>query len=207
MVQDLLQVLPVVVSVVDSYRDALGAEAASATDSVQVVFSVSHSSVAHTLCRHIEVDDDLDLGDIDTSRKQVGSDNDTDLASAELGDHLITLLNAHITEDNSGLEVVLAHHLMETVRVRLRVHEDDSLGHLARVEHLLQEVWLLSWRATVLILLDVVQLKKLLFKVDLLGGVRQRRDRCLDLLGVGGGEEDVLDLLRESDDVAGVDLL
>jgi len=69
-IQDLLQILSIFVSVVNRDGDAFGAESARTADSVKIVFSVAYSLVARAgiLCRHIEVDHDLNLWDVNASR-------------------------------------------------------------------------------------------------------------------------------------------
>jgi len=208
-VQDLVQISLVLLPVVNRNRDSLGAESARATDSVQVVLRVSDSLVASAcaLGRHIEVDHDLNLRDIDTSGKHIGSDDDADFAGAELGDHLVTLLNAHVSENDSRLEVVLDHHVVESVSVGLGVNEDDGLGHLARVEDLLNEFGLLTLLAAELELPNMAQLQLLFAKVNLLGFWRELRNCSLHILCIRRREENVLNLLRQGLKGALVDFL
>ena len=125
---------------------------------MQVILSISDSliALARPLRWHIKINDNLDLRDIDTTSEQICSDNHTDLIFAELSDHFITLLRAHISKDDSRLEILSSHHSVKTVGVCLGVDEDDCLGHLAHVEDLLEEVRLLTLSTSILKLLDMV---------------------------------------------------
>ena len=138
---------------------------------MQVILSISDSFVAlaGSLRWNIEINDNLDLRDVDTTSEQICCDNHTDLIFAELSDHFITLLRAHVSKDDSRLEILSSHHGMKTVGVCLGVDEDDSLGHLTNVEDLFEEVGLLTLCTSILKLLDMVQLELLWLEVDLLG--------------------------------------
>ena len=206
MIKDLLQVATIFLAIVERDGDTLGAKAARSTDSVQVVLSITSSWLSATaLSRHIEVDHDLDLRDIDTARQQVCSDDDRYLTRAELGYHFVTLIRAHITKNDCGLEAFLTQHLVETIGVAPRIDENDCLRHLTDIEDALEEIWLLSLFASKLILRNVIKLKLLFAKVDLLGLSRELCDGSLDFVGIGGREEDVLDLLWQLRYEIGVD--
>ena len=171
MIKDLLQVIAIFLSIIESNGDTFGAEATRTANSVQVIFCITDFLVATTcpLCRHIEVDDDLNLRNINTTRKHVGSNDHTDLATSELTDHLVTLFRAHVTENDGGFEVLSAHHAVEALSVRLSVHENHSLCHFANIEDGLEEVRFLTWFALVLKLLDVIEMELLFLQVNLLG--------------------------------------
>jgi len=68
-VQNLLEIVLVLVAVIERDGDSLGAKSARSTDSVEVVFGVAHALPlrAHCLRWHVEVNNDLDLGHVDTS--------------------------------------------------------------------------------------------------------------------------------------------
>ena len=125
---------------------------------MQVILSISDSliTLASSLRWHIEINDNLDLRDIDTTGEQICCDNHTDLILAELSDHFITLLRTHISKDDSRLEILSSHHGVKTVSIGLGVDEDDCLGHLAHVEDLFEEVRLLTLSTSILKLLDMV---------------------------------------------------
>ena len=164
---------------------------------MQVILSISDSLVAlaSPLRWHIEIYDNLDLGDIDTARKQIRCDNHTDLILSELCDHFITLLWAHVSENDCRLEILSSHHGVKSVCISLGVDEDDCLGHLANIEDLLEEVRLFALSTSILILLDMVEGELLRFEVDLLGHRSELPNSCLHIFGVSCREKDVLHLL------------
>ena len=125
---------------------------------MQVILSISSSLIALSspLRWNIEIYDNLDLRDIDTTGEKICCDNHADLILSELSDHFVTLLRAHISKDDSRLEILSPHHLVKTISVGLSVDEDDCLGHLAYIEDLLEEVRLLALGTSVLKLLDMV---------------------------------------------------
>ena len=125
---------------------------------MQVILCISDSliALASPLRWHIEINDNLDLRDIDTTGEQICCDNHTDLIFTELSDHFITLLRTHISKDDSRLEIFSSHHGVKTVSVGLGVDEDDCLSHLAYIEDLLEEVRLLALLTSILKLLDMV---------------------------------------------------
>ena len=164
---------------------------------MQVILGVSDSFVALScpLRGHIEINDNLDLRDIDTTGEKICCDNHTDLIFAELSDHFITLLRTHISKDDSRLEILSPHHVVKTVSVSLGVDKDDCLGHLAYVEDLLEEVRLLTLLTSVLELLDMVELELLWLEINLLGHRSELANSRLHILSVSSREEDVLHLL------------
>ena len=197
MIEDLLKVPTVFVAVIQRNRDSLSSEASRTTYPVQVILGISNSLVAlaSPLRWHIEIYDNLDLGDIDTSGKQICCDNHTDLVLAELSDHLVTLLRAHVTENDSRLEILSAHHGVQAVCVGLGVDEDDSLGHLTYVEDLFEEFGLLSLRTSILKLLDVIEGELLRLEVNLLCYRSKLSNSGLHIFSVCCREKDVLHLL------------
>ena len=164
---------------------------------MQVILSISDSliTLASPLRWHIEINDNLDLRDIDTTGEQICCDNHTDLIFAELSDHFITLLRTHISEDDSRLEILSSHHGVKTVCVGLGVDEDDCLSHLAYVEDLLEEVRLLTLLTSILKLLDMIQGELLGLEVDLLGHRSELANSCFHILSVSRREENVLHFL------------
>ena len=194
MIKDLLQVIAIFLSIVQRNCDTFGTEATRTANSVQVIFCISDFLVASTcpLDWHVEIDNDLDFRDVNTTSKHVSSDDNADLASPELTNHFVTLLRAHVAENDGRFEVLSAHHAVEALSIRLSVHKDHSLSHLTNIEDGLEEVRLLTLLALELILLDVIEMELFLLQVDLLGLRREHRDLSLDIVTVGGREENVL---------------
>lgn len=164
------------VFIVNGEGEAIGAEAASAPDSVEEILVVSLKLPFLVLLRrHIVVDHELGLWDVDTTRDYVCRDQDVDLARAELLHDLVALVIPHLAEENVALMTVLLQAAVDILGVVLRVHENEGLRSLASREDLLEEVKLLAWSAAVLELLDVAQLQLLRLDFDL--------DSLLDVLG------------------------
>ena len=176
---------------------------------MQVVLSIAYSllTTAGPLLWYVKVDDDLRLRHVDTASKHVCGDDDAHLSRPELGDHLVTLLHTHITEDDSRFKTFFAHHLMKPICVGLRIHEDHSLCHLANVEDLLEKLWLLALLTAILELLDVIQRELLFLQTDLLGGGREVSNLLLHFILVSGREENVLHFLLQLLDVVLVKLV
>ena len=101
-VEDLLQVLPVLVTIVNGQSQAKGAKATRPANSVQIVLSVANllPSLTCHLSWAIKVDNDLNLGHVDASSKHVGGNDDANFTRAELSDHLVTLIRHHVAKDD-----------------------------------------------------------------------------------------------------------
>lgn len=99
----------------------------------------------------------MDLWDVNTTSQKVRSDDNADLTRSEFLNHLVTLLRRHVTENDTTLEALAAHHLVQAVSVALCVDEDHCLCHLANVKDLLDEVRLLARFTSELKLLDMIE--------------------------------------------------
>jgi len=207
MIENLFQVALVFITIIQGDCDTLRTKSSCSTDSVEIVLRVADSLSVWSLglSRDIKVDNELDLRDIDTSCEQISCDDDADLSSAELGNHFVTLLNAHVSEDDARLVALSTHHGVEAVCVVLCVHKNNSLGHFANVENLLDEIRLLALLSPVLELFNVTQVELLLIQTDLLGLLSEVTYLGFDLFSVCCREEDVLDFLRQLGDVLCMD--
>lgn len=171
------------VSIVNGEGDATGAEAASAPDSVEEILVVSLKLPFLVLLRrHIVVDHELGLWDVDTTRNYVCRDQDVDLAVAEPVHDLVALFILHLAEENVALMTVPLQDAVDMLGVVLRVHENEGLRCLASREDLLDEVKLLALSAAVLELLDVAQLQLLRLDFDLDSLLDVLRNALLHLL-------------------------
>ena len=160
LVEDLLEVLAVLITVVNRNCDSSSAKSTRSTNPVQIVLRVTDplvTSLADPLRGHVEVDHNLNLWHINTSREHVCRDDNTDFSRPELFNHLISLLVAHLTKDDCRFEVLAAHHFVQAVRVILRIDENDRLSHFTDVEDFFDEFGLFALLAAVLKLLDVVK--------------------------------------------------
>jgi len=173
---------------------------------VQIVLRVAlNACFAITHQRDIEIDYDLDFRNINTAGEHICSNNHCNLARAEHLDHFVSLLTLHAAEDDHYLKLRLSQLIKEHLGKTFAVDKNDGLGHRAHFKHALNELRFLALVASVAELLDVVQLKQLFANVDLLGFFDYFADGLLDLLRVGGTEENVLYLLRKFFDVFRVD--
>jgi len=109
--------------------EALGAKAASAAHSVQV-------RVARVW--HVVVDDDVDALNVDAAPPDVRRDEDAVLEVLEVLVHLDPLLLLHRRVDGDRGKVALLQQLVELHRARDRLHKDDHLVELERVEQLVE---------------------------------------------------------------------
>lgn len=65
---------------------------------------------------------------VNASREEIGRDEDTRAAGAELAHDVLALLRVHLAVDGGHGEVTLAHPLRQPLHLTLLVHEDDRLG-------------------------------------------------------------------------------
>ena len=92
---------------------------------------------------------------------------------------------AHITENDGRFQIFAAHHLVETVGVRLGIDENDCLCHLTDIKDGFDELWLFAFFTPVFELLDVIKRKLLFFQVDLMRLTRELRDSLFHIFSVG----------------------
>lgn len=143
--------------------------------------------------RHIKVDDNLDLRNVNTPSQHICSDDNVDLALAELGHYDLTLLVAHVSEHDSGLVVILTKGVLDKFTELLCIYKNDCLGQCASVEDFHNEFDLLFGFAAELVLLDVVQVE-LLFLLGDRGCVLAELVDGVDCLWwVGGTKQDPLE--------------
>lgn len=198
MIQDLLQVLAVIVAIIKRDGDTLGAKSTCTANPMQIVLGISFFLLTSaSLGRDIEVDNHLNFRHIYTASEQISSDNHRNFACSELGNHLVALIGAHISKDDGRLVTLFSQHLMQAVRIVPSIDENDSLSHFTHIEDGFEEFWFLSGLTTELILADIVQLELLLTQVDLLSFSRELSNSGLDIIGVCGREEDVLNFLGQ----------
>ena len=96
---NLVKVLLVLVTVIDANGDTLATEATSAANPVNVGLGVTLLlSVGQVHVRDVKVDDNLDLGHVNTPRKHISSDDHIDFTLAEFVHDEVALLLTHVTE-------------------------------------------------------------------------------------------------------------
>ena len=180
---------------------SLPTETTGTADSVDVVF---------LLLWQLEVDNEADLLNIDTTSKHVRRDQDTHGTRSELLHHDFSLLLVHLTVHAGDDEVLLSHAALELVDSALRVAVDDRLIDIQVGVQVQQNVHLpLLLLDSDVVLMDTLKGQVLLLHQDLgwvphevLGqaqNVGWKRGREQANLNVGGQElEDVLDLALEA---------
>lgn len=178
--------------------DTLTTETATTTDTVDVVLTVGGKVV---------VDDQRDLLDVDTTSQQIGGDEDTRGARAELLHDKVTLGLVHITVHGRDGEIAGSELVGEPVDLSAGVAEDDSLGDGDCLVQIGQgvELPLLLLDGNVE-LLDTLESKLILLHQDTDGVTHELGGDLEDVLGHSGGQQNNLGGLRQQlEDV--VDLL
>ncbi len=154
---NLVEVLFVLVSVVNSYCNTLAAKSPCSSDTVDVAFWIA---TTYFICEsqrgHIEVDNNLNFRNVNASSKHVGCDDHIDLAFTEFRHHLLAFFVAHITKHDGRLVVVFAQHILDYLAKFSTIYKDDSLCHCTSVKHIHDEVNFLFRGTSVLILLNMV---------------------------------------------------
>ena len=180
---------------------SLTTETASAADSMDIVLLVGGE---------LEVDDESDLLDVDTSGEQIGSDEDTDGAGSELLHDDLTLLLVHLTVHASDDEILFSHGGLELVDPLLGVTVDDGLLDVQVGVQVNEDVNLpLVLLDGDIVLVNTLKGEVFLLDEDLCGvahemlgqgkGLGRESSREEANLDVSGQElEDVLDLLLEA---------
>lgn len=178
--------------------DTLTTETATTTDTVDVVLAVGGEVV---------VDDQRDLLDVDATSQQVGGDEDTRGARAELLHDKVTLGLVHVTVHGRDSKVAGGELVGEPVDLSAGVAEDDSLGDGDGLVQVGQgvELPLLLLDGDVE-LLDTLKGELVLLDEDTNGVAHELGGDLENVLGHGGGQQNHLGGLREQlEDV--VDLL
>lgn len=96
----------------------LGAESSSSAYSMKVLV---------TLVCHIEVNDDVDFLNIDTSSEKIGGNHNSELGSLELVIDLDSLKLWHISIASNGWETFLADDFLQLLGIFLLTGENDDL--------------------------------------------------------------------------------
>lgn len=145
--------------------------------------------------RHIEVDDDVDLLDIDTSTEQIRADHDSVLALLEARVDLNALGLRHgLAADDAG-ELLAADDLVQLLGVVLRLGEHDDLVEFEVVEQLNKLLNLLVLVELHVVLLETVQVElSVAVDVHFEGVLHEHLADLLCLLRQGGREHHDLSL-------------
>jgi len=180
---------------------SLSAETTSTADSMDVVL---------LLLGQLEVDNESDLLDIDTTGEHISGDEDTDGSRSELLHHDFTLLLVHLSVHAGDDEVLAGHAAFELVDSALSVTVDDGLVDVQVGVEVQKNVHLpLLLLDSDVVLVDTLEGEVLLLDEDLCGvphemlgqsqNIGRQRGREQANLNVSGQElEDVLDLTLEA---------
>mmetsp|Transcript_18271 Transcript_18271/g.59604 ORF Transcript_18271/g.59604 Transcript_18271/m.59604 type:complete len:514 (-) Transcript_18271:337-1878(-) len=155
------------------------AEAAGPADAVQVGLC---------LLGEVEVDDDVDGGDVDPAREEVRRDQVSAGAVAEVVEDAVPVLLDHLSVDVVAREAELGDLLGEELDARGRVAEDDGLVDRELGEERVEAVHLLLLLDERVVLRHAVQ-RQLVHQVDLVRLVHDAVAEGGDLDGEGRGEE------------------
>lgn len=171
-------------------RDTLATEAARATDAVDVLLEVA---------REIVVDHERNLVNIDTTSEQVGGDENTRRARAELSQDDLALLLRDITVSRRDGEVTLAELLSQPVNSLAGVAENNGLGDAECVIQVAQSVQLPVLTLHVDVeLTDTFEGKLVLLDQNTDGILHKTTGDVKSLQSHGGGEEANLHIRGES---------
>lgn len=182
----------------------LSFETSSSADSVHVVLSGSG---------HVEVDDQVDSFDIDTSSEEISHDQDSVLAFLELVVDTGTVFLFHLAVGVGVSVILFSEELREILSAVRLVHEDDELVEVDLGEQLQKNRDLLLFLDLQVVLVETVkhQLGAVLnedfqlileeLSAGLLGFVRHGTTEHHDLLLAGQLVEDLLDVTSHLDTV------
>lgn len=181
----------------ESDGESLGSEPSCSAYSVQVAVGG---------VRHVEVEDDVDLGNVDSSSEDISGDHDsgaTLIEFTELGNPLMLLHGSMTSDGRDGLFIQV---LAEEVGSFSLPHEDDHLVELELVNQFQQSLDLLVLRYLQVVLSQTMQSQLGLvvnkdfllllheLDADLSDGLGHSGTEHHDLLVSGGFLEDVLDV-------------
>jgi len=108
-----------------SDSEAFGAETASPADSVEIAISA---------LRHVEVEDDVDLGDVDASAEDIGGHHDSTGTLVELTELSNPLMLLHASMHSNCWDGLFIQVLAQEVSPFSLPHEDDHLVELQLVD-------------------------------------------------------------------------
>lgn len=163
-----------------------------------------------SLVGHVEVDDDVDSLNIDTSSEKIGADHDSVLAFFELLEYSESLAHVHVSATGDTWELLLLDDVVQFLSILVCFREDDHLVEVELVEDVHQLFDLLVFFELDEVLLQTVEVQfsltfddefvRLLHveSANFLGGFRQgggEHHNLQALLGRILRHEDFLDLL------------
>ena len=143
--------------------------------------------------RDVKVDNNLDLWHVDTPSKHICSDDDIDFTFAEFFHDDVALLLTHVAEHDGGLVVILPQGVLDQFTEMLGIYKNDCLCQSASVKNIHYEIDLLFGFASVLVLLNVVQVKLLFLLGNGCGILAESINRIHCLRWVSRAEQNPLE--------------
>ena len=128
--------------------ESLGSESAGSSDSVEVLV---------VLVGHVEVDDDVDLLDVDSSSVHVRRYHYAVLGLLEVVVHFDSLFLLHVSVRGDGRETFFSDHVLQLGGVLGVADEDDDLVELEGVEQVDQLLDFLVFLELDVILLETMK--------------------------------------------------
>ena len=108
------------------------------------------------IMRHIVVDHDADIIDVDATGHDVGSHKDIRLARLELEHHLVALLLGEVAMHLSAIDIHLAKLTGYILHLFLLTRENDDTLKVARLEEMLDEKTFFRCSKSVIVNLDKI---------------------------------------------------
>lgn len=188
----------VVTDEIDS--DSSSTESSRTTDSMDVVLLLGRQLVVH---------DQTHLVNIDSSRQQVGGDQNSTSSVLELLHHIQSLLLRHASVNVTYNEIILSHLVSKLLAFVLGVHINETLININISENFDQVLKLVSLgRTRNIVLLDTFQCEVLLLHEDLRWVLHDILGESDNIVVHGSGEktdlavgrdhlDDLVDLLEE----------
>ncbi|ANB12301.1 hypothetical protein AWJ20_550 [Sugiyamaella lignohabitans] len=166
--------------------NTLTTETTTTTDTVNVVLLVGGE---------IEVDNERNLLNVDTTGKQIGRDKDTGGSGTELLHDGVTLSLVHITVHGRDSEILLGKSLLDVLDLSSGVTEDNGLGDSDSLVKINQNIDLELLLTNVNVeLLDTFQSQLILLDKDTDGVTHELGGDLQNRAGHGGRQKDDLDV-------------
>jgi len=139
-INDIIQELFVLISVINAQRKSLSSKSTNSTNSMEVSGTVGLHLSFHLVSWNIVIDDKFSFWDINTSGDQVCSYQYIDLLFSELLHGLISFFFCHFREHDVRFETSFIQLCVDCFREIFRVDEDVSLCHFACFENFFNEI-------------------------------------------------------------------
>ena len=167
--------------------NTLTTEAATTTNTMEVVFHIGGE---------IEVDDDVNVVDVDTTGNEIGGAENTGVTITEVLHNLFTFTLGHVGVDGGDGVVGVVELLRDVVDLSAGVDEDDGLGNGDGFVEIHESFELVVFFNGDVELLDTIEGEGFLTDENTGGVTHELLGEFEDITGHGGGEEADLDITR-----------